>query len=46
MVVCSVLDQKLSKSRLPASLSIFVISVLNLFFWFLIIGFGWLLLRF
>ena len=40
------LDQRLSQDRFPAFLSVLVISVLSLFAWFLIIGFGWLLLRF
>jgi hypothetical protein len=40
------LGQPLSRGRLPAFLSGLVISVLSLFGWFLIIGFGWLLLRF
>jgi len=39
-------SQRLSQDRLPAFLSVLVMSVLNLFAWFLIIGFGWLLLRF
>jgi hypothetical protein len=40
------LGQRLSQDRFPAFLSVLVISVLNLFAWFVIIGFGWLLLRF
>jgi hypothetical protein len=32
--------------RLPASLSVLVIIVLNLLAWFFIIGIGWLLLSF
>jgi hypothetical protein len=40
------LGQRLPQDRLPAFLSVLVMSVLNLFAWFLIIGFGWLLQRF
>jgi hypothetical protein len=39
-------SQRLSQDRLPAFLSVLVISVLNLFAWLLIISFGWLPLRF